>query len=364
MKAVEVELAPFALPMAATVQTARERHRRREGWLIRITSADGRIGFGESTPLPSHGTETLPACAAVLRRVIPLLRGLTFDSVPALAAWLDEALGAGHPAARHGLELALLDLLGQERGLPIARLLGPAVHARVPVSALLVTEDVDALALEAQRRAGEGFSTLKLKVGAGTLAQDLARIRAVGRAAGTGVALRLAANGGWSLDAARTALATICAERPIELCEQPVATLEELRALRPAPCSIAADEVLARPADADAVIALRAADVLVLKPMVLGGLTRALHLAQRADREGLEVIVTTTLDGALARAGALHLAAACPRLPRACGLATGFLFERDLAPEPISCVDGGASGPAEPGLGVNPGRGWPWEACP
>jgi o-succinylbenzoate synthase len=358
VKLVRADLAPFALPMATAVQTSRDRHQQREGLLIRIRSSDGLVGFGEATPLPSHGTESLRACEAVLRGAGAQLQAGVFSTVRELVAWLDDVVGTDHPAARCGLELALLDLLGQERGLPIASLLAHATHASIPVSALLVAEDVEGLAAEAEQRLREGFTTLKLKVGAGQLDHDLARIRAIDRAA----LMRLDANGGWSLQAARTALARLCAERTIELCEQPVSGLDDLLALRPAPCLIAADELLARRADADAVIASRGADVLVLKPMVLGGLTRALELAQSAEDAGLEVIVTTGLDGALARAGALHLAASCPRLPRASGLATGFVLAKDLGTEPIRCVDGRVAATLSPGLGVKPTKGWRWEA--
>ena len=69
----------------------------------------------------------------------------------------------------------------------------------------------------------------------------------------------------------------------------------------------------------------QAADIIILKPMALGGLITAHHAAAIAFKAGLDVVVTTTIDGAIARQGAYDLAAALP-IKRACGLATGHLL--------------------------------------
>lgn len=355
MKLARLELARFALPLVAAVQTSRALHQSREGFVLRLTSSDGAVGYGEATPLPGHGTESLAACEAALRQAAPALLHMAIDDLGALESLLRRALPSASPAARCGLELGLLDLQGQERGLPVAGLLAQRVHASVPINALLVAQGPDALEAEAAARVEQGFATLKLKVGGRPLEEDLERVRAVSRAAPAQVALRLDANGGWTLEQARRALPALCAERKLELCEQPVASVAELRALRPAPCLIAADELLCHPSAADELLAGGAADVLVLKPMVLGGVIPALALARRAQEAGIAALVTTGLDGAIARAAALHLAAALPGEPlHASGLATGFVFADDLAPDASPALGGRMVVPTTPGLGVKP----------
>src|SRR6185503_17776845 len=96
-------------------------------------------------------------------------------------------------------------------------------------------------------------------------------------------------------------------------------TLRRLRELDA--CKVAADETLAIPAAADRVIAERAAHVLVLKLAVVGGLKRALELAQYAQAAGIASYVTSGIDGEIARAAAAHLAAALPSQAHAHGLA-------------------------------------------
>jgi L-alanine-DL-glutamate epimerase-like enolase superfamily enzyme len=92
--------------------------------------------------------------------------------------------------------------------------------------------------------------------------------------------------------------------------------------------------------------------------MALGGLIAARALAQEAWARGCGVVVTTSLDGAIARAGALHLAcalaAASPAPLPACGLATAAWLAEDLCPDPHPVGRGRMTWREVPGLGVPP----------
>jgi len=89
----------FSLPLARPLATAHGTIDRREGYLVRI----GRdpVGLGEATPLPGW-TESLEACRDALGSALADL-----DPSSGLADLPDLSTT---PAARHGLELALLDL--------------------------------------------------------------------------------------------------------------------------------------------------------------------------------------------------------------------------------------------------------------
>ncbi|HWE23030.1 MAG TPA: o-succinylbenzoate synthase, partial [Myxococcales bacterium] len=110
--------------------TAHGELRERHGFLVHIDE-----GTGEACPLPSLGTEDVASCARALEATAEALRRLpppeTVEDIR-LPAPLDEA-----PAARHGIELALLDLVAQRRGVPVRALLTPRPADDVPVSALL-----------------------------------------------------------------------------------------------------------------------------------------------------------------------------------------------------------------------------------
>ena len=294
-------------------------------------------------PLVEFGTESVAQTQAVLERFgslrsereaspepVQVSRSLEVPETRAgLTAWLEGM--EEFPAARHALELAALDLQAQVAGVPLAEWLadGSGWSAAVEVNALLGAQDPEVLAEEGREAVAGGARTLKVKVGAGTLQQDLARLSALRASVGAAVRLRLDANGAWSREQALEALTQLAVGGAIELCEQPVEPrdVEGMAALRGrVPCAIGADEALAVPGQAARIVEAHAADVLILKPMVLGGLLPALALARRAREVGMDAIVTSAMDGVIARAGAAHLAAVLGSA-RAHGLWVGPLFE-------------------------------------
>jgi o-succinylbenzoate synthase len=340
---VKLTWEPVRLRLRTPLFTAHGELRVRDGFLVRVDE-----GRGEATPLPWFGTEDAAACARALSEAAAALGRLRaperLEDV-ALPRWLDAT-----PAARHAVELALLDGLSLIASVPLRRLLHPRAGNQVPVSALLAAREPAALAREARAAAAEGFGTVKVKVAHGPLEDDLARAAVVRDAAGPGMRLRLDANGGWTEAAALDALRRL-ARLSIELCEQPSADVDSLRRLRGAtPVAIAADESVPRSNGE----LLDAVDAVVLKPMVLGGLLPALEWAKRARARGLGVIVTTSLDGTVGRLGAAQLAAALLAegpMPDA-GLATGRLLEDDASEDPAVPARGRIDLPETPGLGA------------
>lgn len=333
-----VSVHPYTLRFPGGVRTAAGRHHERAGTLLRLVDASGRVGWGDASPWPGRG----PGGGARVARLASGLVGRSLDGVSALTAWLWEQLPA--PGDGYGVELAVLDLMAQAQGLPLARLLGPG--APVPwVEINAVVADAE----DALRQVSAGFTTLKLKVGAGSVAADVARLRRVRGAVGPDVTLRVDANGALDLDAA-VALGAELTALGVSLFEQPVAGPDDMVRLR-GRCGVplGADELAAEWTDFPAQMA-EVADVVVLKPMAQGGLLRCAALAREALAQGLDVVVTSSWESVVGRAGALHLAATLPR-GRAHGLA--HPFDQDVG----VCfpIRGGRAGlPAAVGLGVCP----------
>jgi o-succinylbenzoate synthase len=364
MKIARFRIRPYAFPLRAPLRTAHGLLARREGFVIALGNGDGRWGLGEGAPLPGFGMETLGACGEALRRWGRALEGGRPD-LSALATGAGIAgLGlpgdpAARPAAAHGLELALLDLAAQEAGLPLARWLQAGAASRVPVNATIGAQPPAAAARLAAALAGEGYGTLKVKVGADDPETDRARLRAVREAVGPAVRLRIDANGAWTRSGALRALEAV-APLAIEYAEQPVpaADLESLAWVTArSPIPVAADEAVGSPEQAMRLLDAGAARVLILKPMALGGLLATLRVVHRAAAQGVPCVITTTIDAAVARTGALHAAAAAspllPGSPLAFGLATGAMLAEDLLPDAPIPARGELALPVAPGLGLN-----------
>ncbi len=298
---------------------------RREGSILILEEDDGRVGLGETAPWPGFGLETHASSVAALRLAARRLVGLPADAYLAAAADLPRlAPVAASPCARHAIDLALHDLAAQRAGVSIARLLGGEdARSEVAVNATISRGPVRETAEAARRFAEAGFQTLKLKVGGAPVEEDVARLQAVREAVGPSLRLRIDANQAWSEDQAIEALAAL-REFDLEYCEQPVAAdaIDSMARVRAASgVRIAADESARDAATVKRILAAHAADVLIVKPMALGGLHAARSIAAAAAKAGVPVVVTSLLESPIGRTGALHLAASLGQGPHAHGVA-------------------------------------------
>jgi O-succinylbenzoate synthase len=207
------------------------------------------------------------------------------------------------------------------------------VRKQVPVNAILpavATEDV----AKVLGRAGQ-FSTIKIKVAdpKQTAVDDISRILEV-RNLYPSAKLRLDANGGFTVSQALELLVELEKNSiALEYFEQPVATIAELAELRieitkrGLNIKIAADESVRRASDPLAVELAGAADLLVLKSAPLGGVNRALAVANSSQ---LELCASSAMQSSIGLAAELHFASCLPELNYDAGLGTGYLFGGDL----------------------------------
>lgn len=102
-----------------------------------------------------------------------------------------------------GIDIALWDLLGRALGQPVWRLLG-AKRDRVPAYAMVgwLNYDQETLVRVSEKAVEQGFRGVKMKVGAPTLAEDVARIEAVRAAIGSDALLMVDANQVFSVNEA------------------------------------------------------------------------------------------------------------------------------------------------------------------
>ena len=325
MRIERIRLAPYACPLPTPWPSAEGAVAVREGVILTLEEEGGRVGLGESAPFPGFGLETIASSVAALRLAARYLIGMPRDRYPGAVSDLHRlAPVMASPCARHAIDLALHDLLAQDRHVPMARVLGgDRALDEVPINAALPRLPRRELALAAAAAVAEGYRTLKIKVGGVPTAEDVDRVRAVRDQVGADVRLRLDANRSWSETEAVEALQAL--DRVgLEYCEEPVSDMESMARVRAAaPVRIAADESVVDLGAARRILDTGAADLLVLKPMALGGLHTAGAIASLARERGAEVVVTTMLESPVGRRGALHLAASLGATRHAHGLAVG-----------------------------------------
>ena len=329
----------------------------REGTLIRLTSEDGVVGWGEATPFPGFGLESATEAREALANVSSKLLKSEFELDASASGHLFREM-AHAPTAQSASEFALLSLLAAASDQTLREFLAetpPGEIDSIPCNALV--SGVELADLEASARAGmkEGFRTFKLKVGTADLERDVSRVKRLREIVGSQARIRLDANQAFAIDSARRAIERF-APYAIEYLEQPLPArdLDGMSVLRnESTIALAADEAATTEAAAKRVIDAGAADVIVIKPSAAGGPLASLRIARLAREAGLEIVVTSLLDGVVAVSSALQVAAVLQGEGQlgACGLATGGVFLRDVAGV-VPIADGRMPLNSSSGLGI------------
>jgi L-alanine-DL-glutamate epimerase-like enolase superfamily enzyme len=332
------------LRLARALQTSYGAVRERELLVVSLGS-DDLVGYGEAAPLEAYDGVSIERVEQALDRYAPVLeRSREMNGAQLVEACRD---ADDLPQALAAIDLALWDRAGRRTGKPVAALLSDDYATHVPVNATLTALDRAGAAAEAAQAVQDGFSCLKLKVGLG---DDAGRVAAVRAGAGPRAALRLDANGAWSVE---QAIAAIDALSPagLELVEEPTHGLHAVREVRE---RVAVRVSIDETAGELGALTAGVADAVCLKISRCGGIGRLIAAAALVRSTGAEVYLASTLDGPLGVAAALQAAAALasrgPMPP--CGLATLGMFSGIENPLPVR--EGAIALPSAPGLGVEP----------
>lgn len=355
---MRVTVTEHLLPLIAPLETGQGVIERRVVWVVALEDDVGRIGLGEAAPLPAFGGEDPMTCQETLAQVLPIL-----DEV-FIMEWLergraDATLGRMErplmktPCARSAIEGALIDLLAQRQNCSVAAcLLGSEPVTEIPVNAL-ISGSLPDIERSAHERISEGYTCFKLKVG-GDVFADARRLRALRQVVGPDALIRVDGNGCWDRKQAQFFLES-AREQHLEFCEQlihpdDVEGMAQLRRSTNVP--IAADEAIRQPSDIARLASAQACDIACIKPMFFGGWRGTKQAAELAASAGMDVVLSTAIDGCIGRAHATHMAAALGLTKRAQGLATGRLLAADLSANPLRPTRGIIRVPTGPGLGI------------
>jgi O-succinylbenzoate synthase len=305
---------------------------RREGALIRLTADDDSEGWGEAAPLPNFSPESLEDSIEQLRAIVPELvdRELSVNLLESDDTPFTELTGLT-PSGRFGLEVALLNLLSAHHGETLPELLGDD-PAKVVLTSGLISGSVEKVLAEASSMAGEGYRAVKLKVGRRSVSEDAEIVRRVGEILGGKVSLRLDANRAWGFEEALEFARMISGTR-VEYVEEPLAAPARLGELaREWGLPVALDESLVGigPEDLGRCAYARA---VVLKPTLLGGVSRVLDLAGGAKALGMAPILSSSYEGGVGIGALVALAASVREEPA--GLDTYRVLAEDVIGTPL-----------------------------
>ena len=330
MKLARFDLYRYSLPFYRPLTLGGITLFQREGLLLRLSGDDGSRGWGETAPLPGFSGESLDDAAPQLRRLAGSMMGreVTDDWVDPYGEFARELEGT--PSVRFGFELAVWNLYGASSGKSLPELVTPSPRELVPVNGLLSGSPAEVL--EAARLMRDaGYRSVKLKVGARAIAEDAALVCALGEELVNGISLRLDANRAWGYEEAAE-FSRVAAR--FEYIEEPLVDPTRLPELvREFGIPVALDESLVgmEPGELEDF-----AVAFVLKPTLLGGISRTLRVAERALSFGVTPIVSSVYESGVGTAALVALAAGIGDRPVAAGLDPYRIMAEDVLETPLN----------------------------
>jgi O-succinylbenzoate synthase len=318
MKLARFDLYRYSLPFSRPLSPGGITLFRREGLLLRLYGDDGSEGWGETAPLPGFSVEGQDEAASQLSRLAGSMIGreIREDRVDPYGEFGGE-LDRVAPSVRFGFELAVWNLFAASSGRTLSEVVAPSPRVVVPVNGLLAGSPAEVL-VQARRMRDAGYRSIKLKVGTRTVAEDVALVRALGEELGEGISLRLDANRVWGYEEAAEFVRGTAGVR-LEYVEEPLADPTRLPGLvQEFGMPVALDESLVgiEPEEVEETFAV----AFVLKPTLLGGISRTLRVAGRAPRLGVTPVISSAYESGVGTAALVALASGIGDSPVPAGL--------------------------------------------
>lgn len=337
MKNLELTYSPYHLQLSMPFVTSKGEIRERKGFVISLKNLDKAQGIGEAAPLPEFGSESFEDDEKALENInlnLKLDLNNLLPSIEKSLADFDQL-----PALRSGLEQAILNLICVERKTTLSELFNKPVARNISVNGVIGMLAKDQAINKAKELRSSGFRTLKIKAGRENFKDDFEVIRGIRNEAGKNINLRIDINGKWLPEDAAANLKKL-EEFDIEYAEQPVNDINDFPAVSSeTKIPLAADESVRNYDNALKIIGDKLAEVLILKPMMLGGLTHTFRIIDEAERNGVKVVITSSFESSIGRSTAVF-AAAVLKEKTAHGLAVHDYFKDTIVNNPFPVENG------------------------
>ena len=310
-KIVKVECFPVSTPLKKPVIMPNTRITSIDSVVLKITTEDGTVGISDSGDTSSwYRGELQESIIAMIANVIAprILIGENPRNIEKIVAQMD-LLVRDNNQAKATVDFALHDLKGKLLGVPVYELLGGRTVEAARQGWVLSAGKPEDVAAEAKRAKDIGFALFKMKIGYGTIQDDIDMVHAVRATVGPDAYLTIDANGFWSYEKALHIIRKIDSAG-LDLIEQPLAhwDIEGMARLRAAvKTPIYADESAQELHNLKEIIDRRAADGLFIKLQKAGGLVKAQRWLTLARLANLPVHCGCMIGSGLEHSPAAHL---------------------------------------------------------
>lgn len=354
MKITQIEAIPFRIPLASgmgKISSSIWSMEAANHVLIKITTDDGLVGYGEAVERPTIYGETQNSIVTIVQEWLSS-KMIGLDPFDLEKVWdgLDKIFD--NNTAKGAIDIALYDLLGKKLNLPIHKLLGSWDGEKVKVACLLPfasPEKTVAYALERKER--QGIQAFKIKVGK-DLNRDLKTLIALREALGDEAILYVDANQAWT---PYQAIKAMRAMEPYGLAwvEEPIKRgdyASKLRVANQIGVPLLLDESATTPEEVWQQIRMGMNCLINIKPTRTGftNSRKIMHLAEAAN---IPCLVGTARETGLGTAAGIQFATSFKNILLA-EVADSEIYEHSLLENSFQIKNGYAYVPSGPGLGV------------
>lgn len=322
-----IDLYKFLIPLKEPFIISLGAEYNAESVIVVIRTKEGITGFGECSPYAAINGEIVDTCMVVGKKIAGILKNENPLDIKKCIQSMNKLI-YGNTSIKSAFDMALLDITSQHAGVPLYKylrqlrreLLGKdakklkelnndIIKKEIHTDYTISIGEVDKMAADAVKYKEQGFPVIKVKVG-GEPKTDIERIKAIRKAIGKDIALRIDANQGWKVKGAIEVLNAV-EDCNIQFCEEPVArwNFMKLRKVRNnSPIPIMADETCGDEHDAERLVELGACDMFNIKLGKCGGLYNALKIVNIATDASMPLQIGGFTESKLGVTAEAHLA--------------------------------------------------------
>ena len=305
MKIKSIKTQLKLIPLKTPFITALRRVENVEFVRVTLACENGLFAIGEAPATKAVTGEGLDEILASIIKV----RDKLISHMPreALVILHQSEIGSSAKAA---LDMAIVSLLAQEKNQKLYEYFGAIEPITLKTDITISLKSPDDMLKDSVSACGNGLNILKVKLG-----EDIAHAIEVTKSIASKLPhakIIIDANQAWSV-ASTLEFIEAMKDVKIELIEQPViaSDIEGLKTItQNSHMPILADEAVFTLEDAKKVITTQSADMINIKLMKCGGLSKAVEILEYAREMGVKCMLGSMLEGPYSINSALHLAMA------------------------------------------------------
>ena len=349
----KISLFQYQLPLIRPLTIKNNILQHRAGLILVLLSEQGQQGWGEISPLPGLHQEKLSEIKSVLTDCLHDLKNISSSPSDMIKLLPSNRISGIEklPSVQFGLDSAWLDLFAKVRCEPVYRLLGKESEIdAIRVNGLVTREQRERIKIIKQMLLS-GYRSIKIKVGTGPESLELSEINRICNLLGNKVKFRLDANRSWTFEQALDFTRHLD-RKSIEYIEEPLqdpAKLYEFYLKTGIP--VALDESIIDLSEINDLPDWIKA--VILKPTLLGGISRNLSLIWQAAKYNIPVILSDTFQSGIGLLMVANLAALTGGSDLAMGLDTYQWLQEDIIEPRLEYRPGKLLLPSTGNVGIN-----------